>query len=535
MATTKNILVWQSSAVECEQLAALTYNKINIMLIEHDHDFIAHAEPNTLWVTPTLTTEQWKALSSSLSDHPDAMLHLIYEQPTMALAAEIESAQNLKQAQTLWLQHTKQLIQFFKQHRKQCRLINAAVLYNQQEPFFDYLTENLISLSGAEQLCSMPDFAENHAARISYIIANQLLTQTHQSIKILQELEACTHLSAQPEQNLTALQKVFSQVISLFSQQQTDTQARHQAEQIAQQTQQQVKDLSAQKQTLENKLTSSEQENTLLIEQLHQVQEQLEQTYQQANQDKNAILKHEKEAAYQQNTLKQLTEKLAQTEKAHHQQTEQQTQARHQAEQIAQQTQQQVKDLSAQKQTLENKLTSSEQENELIIEQLHLVQEQLEIQIHQNQGLQIEQQQQQSLNSSLNQTIEQQESRINWLIRQANKNAKQLHKASWSHRRRLNKSAAQIKATDLFDANWYLAQYPDIAKTTLDPALHYLIYGANEGRNPSAKFNTLDYLTEYADVALDGANPLIHFIKFGQYEGRKPDPLQKRLPAPNNV
>ncbi|GDE39010.1 hypothetical protein HmCmsJML280_02695 [Escherichia coli] len=40
------------------------------------------------------------------------------------------------------------------------------------------------------------------------------------------------------------------------------------------------------------------------------------------------------------------------------------------------------------------------------------------------------------------------------------------------------------------------------------------------GLNPSEKFNGNLYLERYPDVAEEGVNPLIHYILFGKNEGR---------------
>jgi hypothetical protein len=89
--------------------------------------------------------------------------------------------------------------------------------------------------------------------------------------------------------------------------------------------------------------------------------------------------------------------------------------------------------------------------------------------------------------------------------------------------------------SSLFDADWYLATYPDIAAANVDPAIHYLDCGWQEGRNPSANFCSSDYLSRHADVARIGVNPLIHFIEHGSFEGREIEgvvdfPLLDRIP-----
>ena len=42
-----------------------------------------------------------------------------------------------------------------------------------------------------------------------------------------------------------------------------------------------------------------------------------------------------------------------------------------------------------------------------------------------------------------------------------------------------------------FDADWYVATYPDVAVSNLDPALHFIRHGLDEGRSPNAKMAAL--------------------------------------------
>src|SRR5690606_36666725 len=71
--------------------------------------------------------------------------------------------------------------------------------------------------------------------------------------------------------------------------------------------------------------------------------------------------------------------------------------------------------------------------------------------------------------------------------------------------------ATVIRQSDMFDAEWYLEHNPDVAGTGLDPALHYVRYGAAEGRNPSASFETTFYLEQNPDVVDAGMNPFWHY------------------------
>jgi len=73
----------------------------------------------------------------------------------------------------------------------------------------------------------------------------------------------------------------------------------------------------------------------------------------------------------------------------------------------------------------------------------------------------------------------------------------------------------------LFDGEWYLKTYADVAQSGVDPLSHYMSVGATEGRDPGPNFSTRVYNAINPDVAKSGINPLLHYVKFGRTEGRK--------------
>ncbi len=83
----------------------------------------------------------------------------------------------------------------------------------------------------------------------------------------------------------------------------------------------------------------------------------------------------------------------------------------------------------------------------------------------------------------------------------------------------------QIAQSGLFDSSFYLESNPDVASAGIDPLVHYLTFGAAEGRDPSPLFNTSFYLENNPDVASAGINPLVHYLTWGAAEGRDPSPL----------
>ena len=58
--------------------------------------------------------------------------------------------------------------------------------------------------------------------------------------------------------------------------------------------------------------------------------------------------------------------------------------------------------------------------------------------------------------------------------------------------------AGLIRASGLFDVDWYLATYPDVAASGLDPIDHYLQVGAALGYNPNPLFDTKYYARQMA-------------------------------------
>lgn len=79
-----------------------------------------------------------------------------------------------------------------------------------------------------------------------------------------------------------------------------------------------------------------------------------------------------------------------------------------------------------------------------------------------------------------------------------------------------------IREAGVFDADYYLARYPDVAEAGVDPLLHYVRDGARENRNPSEFFDGAWYLKNNPDVARKRMNPLVHFCVFGWKQLRNP-------------
>ncbi|WP_146121602.1 hypothetical protein [Burkholderia multivorans] len=78
----------------------------------------------------------------------------------------------------------------------------------------------------------------------------------------------------------------------------------------------------------------------------------------------------------------------------------------------------------------------------------------------------------------------------------------------------LRRSRKVIERSGLFDADWYLREYPDVAASGQDPIMHYLVFGAKEGRRPSAGFVPASDPNENSSAG--AGNPLLAFIAAGK-------------------
>lgn len=77
-----------------------------------------------------------------------------------------------------------------------------------------------------------------------------------------------------------------------------------------------------------------------------------------------------------------------------------------------------------------------------------------------------------------------------------------------------------IRNCGLFDPDWYLRTYEDVAQAGVDPLTHFVQMAASEHRDPGPYFSTSHYCHLYPDIAANGMNPLWHYLVAGLTEGR---------------
>jgi len=78
-----------------------------------------------------------------------------------------------------------------------------------------------------------------------------------------------------------------------------------------------------------------------------------------------------------------------------------------------------------------------------------------------------------------------------------------------------------IRQDGIFDEAWYRLMSSDLEGTGIAPIMHYLRWGAAEGRNPSRAFHTKTYVS-FPGVKDSGLNPLLHYMLFGRAAGLDP-------------
>ena len=71
-----------------------------------------------------------------------------------------------------------------------------------------------------------------------------------------------------------------------------------------------------------------------------------------------------------------------------------------------------------------------------------------------------------------------------------------------------------------FDSDWYLFENKDLSNSMIDPLMHYVTFGENEGRKPNPLFDPVTYLKKYPELADFPGTLLAHFIEFGIHQGK---------------
>jgi len=93
----------------------------------------------------------------------------------------------------------------------------------------------------------------------------------------------------------------------------------------------------------------------------------------------------------------------------------------------------------------------------------------------------------------------------------------------WSYPRvkaQLKLSFRLLEKNFPFDPIWYQVKYPDVKGTSMSPFMHFIEYGAREGRLPNRRFSQECYLALAPEVASSGIPASLHFLMKGWDEER---------------
>lgn len=522
--------------------------------------------PNSTCLLSTLNDEDAVRLRAWCKHGAERQLMIAWPQPDAWLAASLASGAVAEEALNDWLAQAKRLLALFRSARRQITLVGyspgrtsklidapldlqttatgkaiyqlaAAYLCGQAQP----LQDTYAYLLASSQESSVE---EGHEATIVQAALNEYHARQAESEKGQRDgraLQQAENTQEQQQQNIARLKGEL-------------TAAREEYSLVLQQLQSVQTSLAESVDEQKTKAEQREQECSKRLEELQQQTKALQKENAQLGQDNATIkkaqlaLQQEKESlkkalAAQLNTQKEGQETLAtaQKESAQLLSTLQQAQQAYEtlnqeyqalAERKENQIAEQQRLVSAQQQNMDSVVTKLERR----AAEVQKIQQQLEKSTldtaHFRQQLEKRQKELNILRADTQRHISHLERLVQWLRVHAQRHAAVAYRDSRSYKKELPKQLAMLEATPFFDADWYLAQYPDVAKSGIKPAEHFIKFGAIDGRHPSSQFSTDFYLTHYKDVAASGQHPLLHYLRHGIAEQRKTHPPQHHLPAP---
>jgi hypothetical protein len=559
----------QNSTIWQDLLKQDHYKKVNSL-----QNLCMESDAGLRMLASETTVEELAVL---LNTHPEQTLVVTYLQAEHALAFGI-GQQPLEQLAFDWLETHEALVSLQRQHRDKLKLVNLLQLISVK-----HYSELLNELGFNEAIEIKPEFnsfallaACQYVAQHSDIVNLNRLLQT--SSLPLQEdnfiqlniENICIEQHREQQQLLTLEQE-------LDSKSQTANYLSAHSEHLAQQLRaknEELKILATSFSRSEINERNLKDENELLIKQLMLLQEELERYFKSqqqleadftlrqaiADKDKGKLAKQletkVKQIEQKDEKLRLLSRKLKEARQQKHEQeaycekllrqceekqndieliTQEKNTLKQENKSLIEQLSKEIENCNSVKQQFAERLKDSDNEKAIALKSYKELQNQL---------LTIKRQHQRDINKAKQQVNEQKQI-INALSLSEHQLQRQLKSVENSTVwraikpvRRLaklvakpDKKAAQLQqdiallfTSEYFDAQWYMQTYPDLVTASINPAEHYLRFGAAEGRLPSPLFDGNWYLNRYPDVAAAGLNPLIHYIKFGRNEGRMLSP-----------
>ncbi|MEA1052133.1 hypothetical protein U5801_20315 [Lamprobacter modestohalophilus] len=528
---------------------------------------------------------------------PNARFLLFFTDPETALAHAIRNGFDPSAFLEGWRDSIRHLTGFQRRYRARTLLLDAASAHRNPTAMI-VAVERL----GLRLALRDPLLDEGEVLVVERLIARRWLANKADLAVLRAELEAHAYplAESEPEPDLDASQLLalyrqyqagYQQLIAACDEQtqraneQAQQAAHYQAEakqyqaeaeqnqataeQHKAEADKNAKALDAEKQRSREREAAHQdaaEENELLLLQLHQVQEELESLFlkgkeaqeafeaekasliaacdeqtQRANEQAQQAAHYQAEAKQNQAKAEQNQAKAEQSQAKAKQYQAEAKQNQATAEQHKAEADKNAKALDAEKQRSREREAAHQdtaEENELLLLQLHQVQEELEQYFLKYQELVQSQQALQGIGLEQESAFEQgsapalesaREQTPQALPPPPKRQRRQRPAALKSRgpfaknrkeRRRLERYIAIIRESGLFDESWYLSQYPDVADAGYDPIEHFVCHGVGDKRNPAPWFDTAFYLETHPDVSASIMNPLVHYHQFGKAEQR---------------
>lgn len=541
------------------------------------------ATPHSQWqaLIPLLASLGWAEHQNANPEHwyradpistePEDKHLLLHARPELAAAYAIDAGETPAEAAEAWRVAAEQLLNFYKRNRGTSVVMDVSSCLLEPETCAAALTQYL-GLAAEGQI---PEFALPEKPNpVNQLLANQLIAQSDELSSLLAELEACTlplgdSTFVSPSIHIAELYEELREAQPDRAQEQLEEGARllETQQRLETELEQSRRDHAKTKKVL----AETREENELVLNQLFQVQEELERYHNDGKKTDQALKETEQALKTAEQALKEKDAVISAANKR----VRELTNAKQTAQQQAEKEQAEAYDrlaeahgrlkedqnkILAERDKAQKVLEETREENDLILNQLFRVQEELERYYLDGKSKDSKLQEKDAALSAANKKIAKLNKDNKTLTGERNslrkKAAERKRKiatltaentglkarllelqtsTSWRvtkplrllagpiskfKSRRVRKALKLIRRSDLFDAQWYLTQYPDVANAKVSPEEHYLRYGADEQRNPSERFCTQWYLKTNTDVAQAGINPLVHYILYGRKEGR---------------
>jgi hypothetical protein len=451
---------------------------------------------------------------------PDACFFIFYRGSATDLSAALTQAADLEQSVEHWMLLHRRLMSFLRRYRPRAVLFNVDVALADIEGTAASCLRLGIELSSAKI-----DLPPSPSGALEHWLVQQWLAERPETQVFESALEAFAQPLGDKDRDIEkrSLDEVLGAYLALIGQ-------RNALGQAAEGARKEAAELKASEAKVSTAKKELAEENELLLLQLHQVQEELESMFlarqqseraaETANNEITKLKAAEAKALAEKQALaaenKRLAERLDQAQK--------ELETAISAKQLSEQAAETVRGEIANQKASEAKALAEKkelvEENELLLLQLHQVQEELEAYFLENLRLQKMQPddsaQQPSDSEDIAAVSAEHEDDSNSSAEPPKKSLLEAYR----YKRKLKEYQRLVAASELFDAEWYLSVNDDVAKAGMDPAEHYVRYGSDEGRDPSPHFSTTSYLAINDDVAEAGMNPLVHYLLYGKDEGR---------------